>query len=164
MSMPLAWRSEDPAQTLALGRALGELLQSGDLVALAGPLGAGKTQLVKGIAAGLGVPADEPVVSPTFVLVREYAGRLKLFHLDAYRLGGPDELLDLGLEEMIAEEEAVVVIEWADRIRDALPATAWWLELAHAGEQARTFSIHAFDAQRQARLARAVARLAGRPR
>jgi len=96
----LTWTSRSTAETFAFGQALGGLLQSGDFVALTGQLGAGKTHLVKGLAVGLGVPADEPVVSPTFVLVREYIGRLKLYHIDAYRLGGAAELFALGLEEM----------------------------------------------------------------
>lgn len=130
-----------PGQTRAVGRALGRAIRSGDVVALAGPLGAGKTQFVQGLAAGLNVPANEPVVSPTFVLVREYVGRLKLYHIDAYRLTGPDELLALGFEEMLAESGSVVVVEWADRTRPAIPARACWVRLDHVAPRQRRVRI-----------------------
>ena len=130
-----------PEETTALGFALGTLLQGGDFLALSGALGAGKTHLIKGIAAGLGVPADEPVVSPTFVLVREYQGRLKLYHLDAYRLASAAELSALGLDEMAAEPDAVVAVEWADRVPAAVPQTACRIELEHVAEQVRRVRI-----------------------
>ena len=123
----------DPGETFALGQALGELLEAGDFVALAGALGSGKTQFIKGLAAGLGVSPDEPVVSPTFVLIREYVGRLKLYHIDAYRLAAADELLALGLAEMMAEPAAVVAVEWADRVTPAVPNSACSIDLEHAG-------------------------------
>ena len=141
MSDVFHWYSRSPEQTRRFGREVGRLLRAGDLVALSGPLGAGKTQLVKGIAVGLAVPEDEPVLSPTFVLVREYAGRLRLYHLDAYRLSGAEDLLALGLEELLEEPETAVVIEWADRVAQALPAGAWWIELSHAGAQERELTI-----------------------
>jgi tRNA threonylcarbamoyladenosine biosynthesis protein TsaE len=149
----LQWRSVSPEQTLAIGRALGRLLRAGELVALCGALGSGKTQLVKGIADGLGVPPDEPVVSPTFMLVREYAGRLKLYHIDAYRLGRADELVALGLDEMLEDAGGVVAVEWADRVAEVLPASAWWIEMSHVGEQVRGLSIRAPDAVRLESLA-----------
>jgi tRNA threonylcarbamoyladenosine biosynthesis protein TsaE len=130
-----------PAETQALGEALGRQLRGGDFVALVGPLGAGKTHFMKGVALGLGVPAAEPVVSPTFVLVREYVGRVRLYHLDAYRLRSGDELRALGLEEMQSEPDAIVAIEWADRTPDAVPADACWVELQHAGGDQRTVEI-----------------------
>ncbi|MBP7746790.1 MAG: tRNA (adenosine(37)-N6)-threonylcarbamoyltransferase complex ATPase subunit type 1 TsaE [Phycisphaerae bacterium] len=130
-----------PGRTLALGRRLGRLLRTGDFLALTGPLGAGKTQLIKGVAAGLGVPTEQPVVSPTFVLVREYVGRLKLYHIDAYRLTGAAELLALGVDEMLAEPGSVVAVEWADRVAEAVPACAAWIELEHAGRTQRRVRI-----------------------
>ena len=141
MSAVFHWHSRSPEQTRRLGREVGRLLQAGDLVALSGPLGAGKTQFVKGIANGLGVPESEPVLSPTFVLVREYAGRLRLYHMDAYRLSGTEDLLALGLEEMLEEPETAIVIEWAERVAQALPAESWWIELSHAGELERELTI-----------------------
>ncbi len=141
MSRVCVYDSRSAAQTQALGRALGLGLRGGAFLALCGPLGAGKTQLVKGLAIGLGVPEDEPVTSPTFVLMREYAGRVTLYHIDAYRLSGAGELLDLGLEEITAEPDAVVVVEWADRAPGAIPADAIRIELEHTGVDERRVTI-----------------------
>jgi tRNA threonylcarbamoyladenosine biosynthesis protein TsaE len=117
-------RSDGEAVTRAIGAAVAGLLAPGDVVGLAGDLGAGKTRLVQGAAAALGV--DDPVVSPTFMLVREYDGDPPVHHVDAYRLAGPAELEDLGAEEVFAPE-AVVFVEWADRVAAALPES--WLEV-----------------------------------
>lgn len=145
-------RSRSPGETAEIGRAIGGLLRSGDFLALQGPLGAGKTHLLKGVAAGLGVSADEPVVSPTFVLIREYVGRLKLYHIDAYRLSGTAEILSLGLDELIAEPGAVVAVEWADRVAEAVPAHACWIELAHAGRVVRDIRVRWAEPARVAEL------------
>lgn len=134
--------TDGPEQTLLAGRRLGAALQGGAFLALVGPLGAGKTQFTKGLALGLGIAEDEPIVSPTFVLIREYAGRLKLYHIDAYRLAGADELDDLGLAEMAADPEAVVAVEWADRVTAVIPPTALRLEFEHMDEQHRRITLH----------------------
>ena len=152
MSTSQTWTLEGPEQTQAFGRALGELMRAGDFLALIGPLGAGKTQFVKGLAAGLGVPAEEPVVSPTFVLVREYVGRLTLYHIDAYRLSGSSELLSLGLEEMAGDPEGVVAVEWADRVPDVIPEGACRVSLEHVAEDVRSASIDWADRERLATL------------
>ena len=144
--------THNPHETFDVGRTLGRLLRPGDFVALSGPLGAGKTQLVKGIAAGLGVPDDEPVVSPTYVLVREYCGHLRLYHIDAYRLRGRAELLALGLDEITAELDAVTALEWADRVADAIPPGACCIELEHLGRSERRMCVRWDDAQRMAEL------------
>jgi tRNA threonylcarbamoyladenosine biosynthesis protein TsaE len=137
--MEVLVRSVD--ETRALGAALGGLLTGGECVALEGPLGAGKTHFVQGLARGLGVPAEEPVVSPTFVLVREYGGRLTLYHIDSYRLADSAELYELGLAEMLAQPDAVVAIEWADRTPEAVPAGAVWVALAHVEAEVRRVAI-----------------------
>ena len=137
----LVYVSHAPAETVALGAAIGRLVESGDVVALCGPLGAGKTQFVKGLAAGLEVPADEPVVSPTFVLVREYLGRLRLFHLDAYRLGSAAELSDLGLGEMATAPDSVLAVEWADRFVGVLPARTVRIWFDHVDPQTRSLQL-----------------------
>ncbi len=137
----LLFTTGTPEETIALGAALGGVLAGGEFVALTGPLGAGKTQFVKGLARGLGVPDDEPIISPTFVLVREYAGRLRLFHLDLYRLRGDIELADLGVDEMLHSGEAVVAAEWADRAPAATPTEAWRIAFEHAGADRRSISI-----------------------
>jgi tRNA threonylcarbamoyladenosine biosynthesis protein TsaE len=116
--------SADETATKAIGAAVAGLLEPGDVVGLAGDLGAGKTRLVQGAADALGV--DGPVLSPTFMLVREYDGDPPIHHVDAYRLSGPQELEDLGLEDVLSAE-AVVFVEWADRVAAALPES--WLEL-----------------------------------
>jgi tRNA threonylcarbamoyladenosine biosynthesis protein TsaE len=129
-----------PEQTLALGRQLARRLGAGDCVALEGELGSGKTVLVRGIAGGLGVGDERQVCSPSYVLVREYAGRVPIYHVDLYRLSAaPAELGDLALEEMLAD--GVVLIEWADRARGALPRPHWRVAARHAGPAAREFSI-----------------------
>ena len=106
--------SHSPADTESLGEKLGSAAQRGWVIALSGDLGAGKTQFVRGFARGLGIPAR--VHSPTFTLVNEYAGgRLKLFHLDLYRLETPQQILSAGIEEFL-QPDGVAVIEWAERL------------------------------------------------
>ena len=108
--------SHNPAETEALGEKFGRAAERGLVLALSGDLGAGKTQLVKGIARGLGAAAR--VHSPTFTLVNEYGGgRLKLFHLDLYRLETPAQILSAGIEEFLSPD-GVAVIEWAERLED----------------------------------------------
>ncbi|MEO8245710.1 MAG: tRNA (adenosine(37)-N6)-threonylcarbamoyltransferase complex ATPase subunit type 1 TsaE [Chloroflexota bacterium] len=128
--------SASPADTRAIGRALGERAMPGTLVALIGPLGAGKTQLTKGLAEGLGVTSM--VNSPTFVLMNEHAGRLRLFHVDAYRLDDPEDLLAAGLLDDRAAD-GVTVVEWADRLAGWLPDERLELDLAPspAGDDVR---------------------------
>jgi len=108
--------SHSPAETESLGEAWGRTAQRGRVIALTGELGAGKTQLVKGLARGLGITAR--VHSPTFTLVNEYGGgRLRLFHLDLYRLENEAQILSAGLEEFL-QPDGVTVIEWAEKIYD----------------------------------------------
>lgn len=116
---PATLRSRGPDATRALGRALGRAAQPGTVFALIGELGAGKTQLAKGVAEGLGVRGV--VNSPTFVLMNEHPGRLRLYHVDAYRLADPEEALAAGLLDE-RQADGVVVIEWAERLAGLLPA------------------------------------------
>lgn len=118
-------RSHAPAETREIGRALGLAAAPGTLVTLIGPLGAGKTQLAKGLAEGLGV--TNVVNSPTFVLMNEHEGRLRLFHVDAYRLDDPEAAFAVGLLDDRAAD-GVTVVEWADRLAGWLPGDR--LELA----------------------------------
>jgi tRNA threonylcarbamoyladenosine biosynthesis protein TsaE len=135
--------SDSVEQTLAIGRALGAAMQSGDVLALIGSLGAGKTQLVKGMAAGLGVIDLRKVNSPTFVLVNEYQGRLHLYHIDAYRLSDGSELHALGFDEMCSASDAAVVIEWADRVEDVLPDNHVRIHLHVTGPDRRELVLEA---------------------
>ena len=136
------WTTGSPAETQALGRRLGRLLGPGDVVALAGPLGAGKTQFVKGVAEGLGVADGRDVTSPTFVLINEYAGRLPVYHFDAYRLDGPEALEDLGAAEYF-DGRGVSVVEWADRVPGVLPAERLDVQFGHVGPEARRIDMRA---------------------
>ncbi|HKQ49364.1 MAG TPA: tRNA (adenosine(37)-N6)-threonylcarbamoyltransferase complex ATPase subunit type 1 TsaE [Phycisphaerae bacterium] len=148
----LELRSSSPDDTLRIGRDLAACLSPGDVVALVGPLGAGKTQLVKGIALGLGVPDSRLVNSPTFVLVNEYAGRFPIHHLDAYRLTSASELEALGFDEMCAGN-TVVLVEWADRVTGAIPAAALWIELSVVSDNERRLTLRTTSADLAARLA-----------
>ena len=129
------------AATRALGRRLGTLLQPGDVVALEGDLGAGKTELVRGACAGAKVPPAE-VSSPSFAIVATYRGRITVHHADLYRIGDEDELYATGFDDLMGGEGALLV-EWADRIPGALPAERLTIKLAHHRTQpsARTIEI-----------------------
>lgn len=124
-----------------LGRSIGRALRGGEVLALFGELGAGKTALVRGIASGLGA-ASAAVTSPTFVLIHEYRGRLPLVHVDLYRLGSPRELDSIGLSEYLSGR-TVVAVEWADRGLALLPADRLEIELRHRTVGSRTFTLRA---------------------
>ncbi len=142
--------------TFALGERLGRSFAGGLTIGLVGPLGAGKTHLVKGIAAGnatdwkVGSTVDDVrnVTSPTFTLVHEYAGRLILYHVDAYRLRGSHDLVALGFEEL-SRADTVVVVEWADRVRGAVGEDALWIELQVTDDTRRAITFHATGAAAQ---------------
>jgi tRNA threonylcarbamoyladenosine biosynthesis protein TsaE len=135
--------SGSEARTTTLAATLAGCLQGGDVVALDGPLGAGKTCFVRGLAAGLGIDANQ-VSSPTFVLMHEYeGGRLPLVHVDAYRLEDADELAGIGWAELMADNEAIVAIEWASRVAGALPARRITVHLTHIGPENRLVAIKA---------------------
>lgn len=117
------------------GERLGTVAIAGDVVALVGTLGAGKTFLAQAIARGAGVPPEVRVTSPTFALVQEHPGRVTVFHADLYRLGSVRELDDIGLFERGAE--GLVIVEWADLFPSAIPAGALWLSLEHVSPSIR---------------------------
>ena len=146
--IPISFSSCCEADTDRLGAALAELLPAGTTVALCGTLGAGKTRLVQAIAVGLGVQRDL-VTSPTFVLYQRYEGQRTLHHLDAYRLTDADEFLQLGVEELF-DSNGVTLVEWADRVRDLLPAERLEIRIDVSGELTRRFEIEAVgDAYRE---------------
>jgi tRNA threonylcarbamoyladenosine biosynthesis protein TsaE len=141
-------KTQSPEETVALGRRLGERLEPGHVLALIGPLGAGKTQLTKGLAEGVG--AAERVTSPTFKLVNEYRGRIRLYHIDAYRLRGPDDLAALGSDEWF-DGDGAAVVEWADRVAAALPPAHLRVHIDITGPASRRMTFAAAD-PRSARL------------
>jgi len=133
-------RTRSPEETHFLGFLIGSILEKGEIVALTGELGSGKTTLSQGIAEGLGVPAGYVVTSPTFTLINEYPGRIPLYHLDLYRLSGEGELGDLGYEEYLFGNGGAV-IEWAEKIRNILPAESWFVRLSSVDETGREIEI-----------------------
>jgi tRNA threonylcarbamoyladenosine biosynthesis protein TsaE len=133
---PLIIGLPDPTATNALGHRLGALLFPGAVVGLVGTLGAGKTQLVRAVAEGLGIADSRRVSSPTFVLIQEYDARLPIYHFDAYRLRGARELFDLGVHEYL-EGRGVCLVEWADRVPECLPVEQLRIELEVTGATSR---------------------------
>lgn len=115
-------------------------MQPGDVVALTGELGAGKTHFIKGLASGVGVKKSRYLSSPSFTLVNEYPGRVCFYHIDLYRLETEKEAADLGLEEYV-QGGGITVIEWADRIPSLLPDEILWIKIEYAGENSRRIEI-----------------------
>lgn len=136
------WQTHAADETFVLGRQIGAQLTGGEVLLLDGPLGAGKTVLVKGLASALDIDPGE-VTSPSFTLVNPYAGRLPLFHIDLYRLDeGAAAAQAVDLEELLTNERAVIVIEWAERL-DSYPLTAhvWRIRITGDGDADRRISI-----------------------
>ncbi len=132
---------QTPEATFEWGRALAENLQAGDVVALCGQLGAGKTQATKGIVAGLGSSAA--VTSPTFTLVHEYSdGRLPIFHFDFYRMDSAQEVLTVGWDDIL-DEPGVVIIEWADLFPELLPPHTRWFQFSALEDGSRLVEARA---------------------
>ena len=128
-----------PEETRAFAQRLGALLQPGDVIVLAGEMGAGKTAFTKGVAISLGI--EEQVASPTFTIVREYAASIPLVHVDVYRLDHVQELHDLGLDDLLGEE-AITVVEWGDKVSAALPGDRLDIRIEFGeGDDDRVFTI-----------------------
>ena len=136
------WISLDERETLNLGVRIGAQLSGGEIILLDGPLGAGKTILVKGIACGLGLD-QEDITSPSFTLVNLHQGRLLLYHIDLYRLeAGASAAHAVDLDEILRDERAVVVIEWGERLGHyPLPASVWRIGISGDGDEPRKISI-----------------------
>jgi len=131
--------SRSPAETFQFGKERGGAVKSGDIFALWGDLGAGKTQFVKGLAAGMNIRVN--VTSPTFTLIHEYpGGTLPLYHLDFYRLQTAVEALKIGLEEYL-EAGGVIVIEWADKFAELIPGGAEWIHFCHVEPESREIRV-----------------------
>jgi tRNA threonylcarbamoyladenosine biosynthesis protein TsaE len=132
--------SQNPQETEAIASELAATLGGGECIAIYGELGAGKTQFVRGLAAALGIN-PRTVSSPTFVLLNVYhGGRLEVFHLDAYRIHGDNDLEAIGFSELL-EQHAVVVVEWADRVAGQLPAKRLDVRIETVGESQRQITI-----------------------
>jgi tRNA threonylcarbamoyladenosine biosynthesis protein TsaE len=133
--------SNSPERTVEIGSKIGSQLKGGEVLAVCGPLGSGKTHLIKGIAAGAGAADCRQVNSPTFVIVNEYMGPLHIYHIDAYRLDSVAEFEMLGFDDF-CHPQAVVLIEWADKIESALAGLPYLrLNLSHAGPTRRAIHI-----------------------
>ncbi|MDF0676007.1 MAG: tRNA (adenosine(37)-N6)-threonylcarbamoyltransferase complex ATPase subunit type 1 TsaE [Nitrospira sp.] len=140
-----------PGKTESFGYAIGRLLHGGEVLALIGELGVGKTVLVRGIVAGLGAP-DTSVTSPTFMLVHEYQGRLPVIHVDLYRLRRPEEIESIGLADYLTDD-AVVAIEWADRFPRVLPEDRLEVKFAHRTRTTRAVRLEARGSRSRSLLA-----------
>src|SRR5260370_19354507 len=140
------WIAFNERETFDLGVRMGEQLSGGEVILLNGPLGAGKTVFVKGVARALGLDEEE-VTSPSFTLVNLHQGRLLLYHLDLYRLGeGASAAHAVDLDEILSDEAAVVIIEWGERLgRYPLPADVWRIGISGDGDQPREITVRGAD-------------------
>ena len=141
-----------PGETESFGHTIGRLLRGGEVLALIGELGVGKTALVRGLVAGLGIPAAS-VTSPTYLIVHEYQGRIPVIHIDLYRLQRPEEIESIGLSDYLTDD-VVVAIEWADRFPRLLPEDRLEVRLAHRTRMSRTVRVEAQGSHSRSLLAR----------
>ena len=138
--------SQSPEETHRLGIELGKSLDAGDLVALTGELGSGKTCLIQGIAVGLDILNPKQVTSPTFTLINEYQGRVPIYHFDLYRINKLEELFDLGFEEYFYGK-GVTLVEWAEKILDWLPPQRLSIYLKILSERQRQIQLSTSQAK-----------------
>jgi tRNA threonylcarbamoyladenosine biosynthesis protein TsaE len=143
--------TRSPEETFAFGSLVGGLLEPGHILLLDGNLGAGKTLLVRGVAAGAGISEDELVSSPTFTLLNEYHCRIILYHFDLYRLTTPYDVIELGFEETVGSGGAVLV-EWPDRLGDLLRGEGLWFSFTLLDESRRSLRLEASDSRHAALL------------
>jgi len=130
-------------ETQKLGQKLGKNIQPGTVLALYGDLGSGKTVFVQGLGAGLNVPEDYYITSPTYTLINEYPGRIKLLHVDLYRIDNPGKVEDTGLDDVF-ENDVVAAIEWADRLGDDLPKDHIKIQFEIHGTESRKIKFSAY--------------------
>ena len=139
----MEFTTQNAKQTQNFGKKYGSSLKGGEVIALTGNLGAGKTTFVQGLADGLGI--EDRIVSPTFILMRNYQNNdINLYHLDMYRLDDnfEDEVRGLGLRDVWEKPENIVVVEWAEKIKHLLPSKTIWIDIQNLGEEKRKFTIN----------------------
>jgi tRNA threonylcarbamoyladenosine biosynthesis protein TsaE len=138
--MTQTFQTHSPEETQAIGEKIGRTLKPGDVIALIGDLGSGKTCLTQGIARGVGLAPDEVVNSPSYILINEYEAKIPLYHIDLYRLPDHGDILELGLDEYL-EGDGICIIEWADRMLDLLPENHLRIEISWEDESTRTIQL-----------------------
>lgn len=139
--MDFDFTSNSPEETIEFGRKLSSQLKGGEVIAVCGALGSGKTHLIKGIASGVGAAESKKVTSPTFVIINEYKGRFDIYHIDAYRLESLSEFEMLGFDDY-CHSESIVLIEWADKVESVLRDISYIrTELFHAGQNIRKIHL-----------------------
>ncbi len=136
----MVFQTKSPSETIRIGKEIGGLLLPGDVVALAGELGTGKTQFIKGLAEGVGVGKSTYISSPSFTLINEYPGKIPFYHIDLFRLTSEKEAEGLGLEEYF-QGNGITAIEWADKIPSLLPSELLWVHLHYVGKHTRTLEL-----------------------
>lgn len=134
----MVYTTTNEKETVAVGMEFASKLVPGDVIALRGYLGAGKTAFTRGVAAGLGL--DARVSSPTFTIVNEYLGKTPLFHFDLYRLGSSDELFEIGWEDYL-ERGGVCMVEWSENANDAMPKETIYVNIEKTGEETREITV-----------------------
>ena len=136
----MVFRTKSTSETIRIGKSIGSRLLPGDVVALTGELGAGKTQFIKGLAAGVGIGNPTYVSSPSFKLINEYPGKITFYHIDLFRLRGEKEAEELGLDDYF-QSRGITAIEWADKIPSLLPEEILRIHIRYTGENSRTLEI-----------------------
>jgi tRNA threonylcarbamoyladenosine biosynthesis protein TsaE len=133
-------QTKSSSETIRLGKRIGGLLRPGDVVALVGELGAGKTQFIKGLAEGVGVGKPTYISSPSFTLINEYPGRVSLYHVDLFRLEREKDAEELGLEDYF-QGDGITAIEWADKIPSLFPKEMLLIHIAYTGKNSRSIEM-----------------------
>ena len=139
MNTPFLFVADSVEKTNSLGRELGSVMRAGDMIALSGELGAGKTTFVKALATGLGISEDD-VSSPSYTLLNEYDGRIPMYHFDLYRLEGADDVDDLGFDEYM-DGDGLAVVEWADVAPQILPSEYLEIKIMIKGKESRNLEL-----------------------
>ena len=137
----MVFQTKSSAETIRIGKSIGSRLLPGDVVALVGELGAGKTQFIKGLAAGVGIGNPTYISSPSFTLINEYPGKIPFYHIDLFRLEREKEAEELGLEDYF-QGGGITAIEWADKIPSLLPKEMLFIHIAYVGKNIRSIEIN----------------------